>query len=829
MVKVAPEQEIFMDFRDIEVLPVLVIAADADFAKTIQKRLGTLDVFKKREVVCVADTAKSIKACLKLDSRYGLIFIDTRLSSIDPGELYKLADGQENGPIVVFVEDNDPHMEPLRDLGAPYFLQKELATPLALKDALRGSAQHFGLRSALKKSEHRFRAMADHLSDALVFIAPTAEKQKPADYAITFYNPSAADLFFTGKPLGNLQGCRAGDYLTAVDWETVEHLIAKVQRTGTSAETEVSTPIDNVTRWFRIQAVPSGNDIAVFFRDISQRKSYEERLNFSEKRFRDIADSFSDWLWEIDTEGMITFASRGRSKVGKGIRKGAHFSTCFLPEDRKKVREDLVEMFKIHEPFYDREYWGLDTEGMRVCWEVSGVPMFDADGTFIGYRGISKDVSIERASQDQLFYLANNDTLTGLFNRGRFYDELKRQIRTMRRYNRQGALMLMDLDRFKYVNDTFGHEAGDSLLINVAHVLRDAVRSSDIVARLGGDEFAVILPEVDPNEVISRTSQLLDKMKNAGFNYEGHDLSVGASIGVVMFPAQGNAAGELLSKADIAMYRAKQEGRNRMHVYDESAVRDHSMAQRIEVVDFILKCLDEDRVELHYQPIIPLQTGDRTVKHYEVLCRMIDDEGKIVPPIKFIETAEDFGLISRIDEYVCTKALARLKDARDEGRDISFAINLSGITFDDEEVLKRIGQILEESNIPPGKVIFEITETAALRDIGRAQRSIRELKRYGCEFALDDFGVGYSSFNYIKHLDIDYLKIDGSFVRNLLESEDDRVFVKALADVARGMSIKTIAEMVEDENVVQYLYELGIDYGQGYHFGRPKPKLLDEE
>jgi diguanylate cyclase (GGDEF)-like protein len=399
----------------------------------------------------------------------------------------------------------------------------------------------------------------------------------------------------------------------------------------------------------------------------------------------------------------------------------------------------------------------------------------------------------------------------------------------MRRYNRQGALILMDLDRFKYVNDTFGHEAGDTLLINVAHVLRDAVRSSDIVARLGGDEFAVIMPEVDPNEVINRTSQLLDKMKNAGFNYEGHDLSVGASIGVVMFPAQGNAAGELLSKADIAMYRAKQEGRNRMHVYDESAVRDHSMAQRIEVVDFILKCLDEERVELHFQPIIPLQTGDRTVKHYEVLCRMIDDAGNIVPPVKFIETAEDFGLIARIDEYVCTKALRRLKAARDEGRDISFAINLSGITFDDEEVLKRIGQILEESNIPHGKVIFEITETAALRDIGRAQRSIRELKRYGCEFALDDFGVGYSSFNYIKHLDIDYLKIDGSFVRNLLESEDDRVFVKALADVARGMSIKTIAEMVEDESVVQYLYELGIDYGQGYHFGRPKPKLLDEE
>ena len=818
-----------MDFKDIEILPVAVIAAEEDFAKTIRDRLLTVDVFKERTVVCVADSVKKIKTCLSVDNRYGLIFIDTRLSSMAPADVYALADAQENGPIVVLVEDDDPHMEALRDLGAPYFLQKELAAPVALKDALRGSAQHFGLRSALKKSEHRFRAMADHLSDALVFIAPTAPKQKPADYEITFLNPPAADLFFDGKAPKALQGARAGDYLKAIDWKTVEKLIAQVQRTGKNDETEVDVELAGKRAWFRVQAVPSGDDIAVFFRDISQRKMYEERLNFSEKRFRDIADSFSDWLWEVDPEGLITFASHGRSKIGKGIRKGVHFSTCFLPEDRKRIREDLAELAKTKEAFYDREYWGLDTEGMRVCWEVSGVPMFDPAGKFIGYRGISKDVSIERASQDQLFYLANNDTLTGLFNRGRFYDELKRQIRSMRRYNRQGALILMDLDRFKYVNDTFGHEAGDSILINVAHVLRDAIRSSDIVARLGGDEFAIIMPEVDPNEVLNRVSQMLDKMKNAGFSYEGHDLSVGASIGVVMFPAQGNAAGELLSKADIAMYRAKQEGRNRMHVYDESAVRDHSMAQRIEVVDFILKCLDEDRVELHYQPIIPLQTGDRTVKHYEVLCRMIDDDGNIVPPIKFIETAEDFGLISRIDEYVCTKALERLRIARSEGRDISFAINLSGITFDDEEVLKRIGEILEEANMPQGKVIFEITETAALRDIGRAQRSIRELKRYGCEFALDDFGVGYSSFNYIKHLDIDYLKIDGSFVRNLLESEDDRVFVKALADVARGMSIKTIAEMVEDENVVEYLYELGIDYGQGFHFGKPKPKLLDEE
>jgi diguanylate cyclase (GGDEF)-like protein/PAS domain S-box-containing protein len=818
-----------MDFKDVETLPIALVLAESSFAVTIKERLLSLDVFQGREVVLVEDSLKNIQKHLQPTHHYGLIFIDTQLKSIAPVDLYKMADVQENGPIVVLVEENDPHMEALRDLGAPYFLQKELAQPLALRDALRGSAQHFGLRSALKKSEHRFRAMADHLSDALVFIAPTAPKQKPSDYAVTFYNPSASNLFFENKGVDELKTLRAGDHLGPVDWKAVEKLVSQVQLSGKSTEIEVCVNKGKSKAWFRVQAVPSGDDIAVFFRDISQRKMYEERLNFSEKRFRDIADSFSDWLWEVDTSGHITFASHGRSKIGKGIRKGVHFSTCFLPEDRKRIREDLERFAKTHEPFHDQEYWGLDVEGLRVCWEVSGVPMFDTDGTFVGYRGISKDVSVERASQDQLFYLANNDTLTGLFNRGRFYDELKRQIRSMRRYNRQGALILMDLDRFKYVNDTFGHEAGDSLLINVAYVLRDAIRSSDIVARLGGDEFAIIMPEVDPNEVITRTNQLLDKMKNAGFNYEGHDLSVGASLGVVMFPAQGNAAGELLSKADIAMYRAKQEGRNRLHVYDESAVRDHSMAQRIEVVDFILKCLDEGRVELHYQPIIPLQTGDRTVKHYEVLCRMIDDEGNIVPPVKFIETAEDFGLISRIDEYVCTKALARLKAARDEGRDISFAINLSGITFDDEEVLKRIGQLLEESNIPAGKIIFEITETAALRDIGRAQRSIRELKRYGCEFALDDFGVGYSSFNYIKHLDIDYLKIDGSFVRNLMESEDDRVFVKALADVARGMSIKTIAEMVEDEGVVQYLYDLGIDYGQGYHFGRPEPKLLDEK
>lgn len=609
--------------------------------------------------------------------------------------------------------------------------------------------------------------------------------------------------------------------------------VAQAVRTAMKANEPYQTEVDIVpangkeVRSFAVLVVPSSDNVVVALRDLEPQRRLERKLLDAEQRFTDIADSFTDWLWEIDPQMKVTYVSRGRNRSHVTVRSGVSFISCFAPEDRPRIKKEFEALIARHEPFYDFEYWGSDAQGLRVCWSVSGVPALDSEGRLLGFRGVARDISSEKSSQDQLYYMANNDQLTGLFNRGRFYDELARAVRDMRRHSKQGVLVLLDLDRFKYVNDTFGHEAGDSMLIHVSNLLSGQLEKDDILARLGGDEFAVILQGLSTVDAIKRVQKLLELLSEKPFTYKGQDVALSASVGMVMFPDQGTASGELLSKADIAMYRAKQQGRNRFHIFDETAVHDHNMAKRLEVVDFIVRCLEEGRIELHYQPIVPLQQPGK-IRHYETLCRMIDEKGNIVPPIHFIETAEDFGLIARIDEYVCEKTLKFLHDEIKGGRDLHLSINLSGLTFEDEETMGRIKDMLAEHKLPEGAVIFEITETAALRDIAKAQRVISDLKQFGCKFALDDFGVGYSSFNYIKHLDIDYLKIDGSFVRNLNDNEDDKVFVKALADVARGMNIATVAEMVENDELVKHLIEIGIDYGQGYHFGRPQPQLLDE-
>ena len=560
----------------------------------------------------------------------------------------------------------------------------------------------------------------------------------------------------------------------------------------------------------------------------SDLRQSQADLKEARQHFSDVAESFSDWIWEVDTNMKVRHVSKGRKQTAVLLQAGAQFINCFLPEDRQKVEEDFAKLFDRREPFYDYEYWGLDLEGRRVCWSVSGVPVFSEDDDFLGYRGVSKDISTEKASQDQLYYLANNDTLTGVYNRGRFYDELNRAIRQMRKQKDSGALMLLDLDRFKYVNDTFGHDAGDSMLIHATHLIRDVASDNATVARLGGDEFALIFTSITEDDVTQVADDILKRMAKSPFHHADHEVALSASVGVVLFPGQGSAAGELLSKADIAMYRAKADGRNRFYVFDEQHLKDHGMAKRLEVVDFISKALDDDRVHLYYQPIVPLQEDQQTVKHYEVLCRMTDEDGGIVMPFYFIETAEDFGLIQQIDIHMCRNAVAFLKARHKIGQDLTLAVNLSGITFDDEETMAKIRGMVLEARLPEGSVIFEITETTALRDIGRAQRAISSLKKVGCKFALDDFGVGYSSFSYVRHLDIDYVKIDGSFIRQINDNLEDRVFVKALNDVAKGMGIETIAEMVEDEDAEEHIRQIGIDYGQGYHFGRPGPHLLGE-
>lgn len=552
------------------------------------------------------------------------------------------------------------------------------------------------------------------------------------------------------------------------------------------------------------------------------------QLEVAETRFNDIADLCADWLWEIDTSLTLQFSS-ARRRPSDLAMKGQLFTASFLPEEKVRIEDDFAELARNPRPFYDKDYWSADRYGGRICWTVTGVPLQNMVGELIGFRGVARDVSQLKANTDQIYYLSNHDALTGVMNRQRLQDELARTIRVGKREQRTGALVVLDIDRFSHVNQTHGHAVGDTLLIHVAQVLKDNVRTGDIVARLDGDSFAVVLRDLRSEDIAARIERLQGALASRPLPLEKGALTLNISGGAAMYPADGDNADDLMSNALDALLRAKQRGPRKIEMYEVSSAQTQEAEGHLEWLEILNECLDagETRMVLYYQPIVPLSAKAKAAKneHYEVLLRLMDRDGALIPPGKFIATAEEYGLISRIDRLVTLRAIDSLQTMHKAGRNIHLAVNLSGKTFDNEEFLRVTKAALEKSGLPPKAIVFEITETALLRDLQQVKTFMTELRAVGAGFALDDCGVGYSSFNYIRQLELDFIKIDGSFVRNLHLNSDDQAFVKALADVAKQKNIATVAEMVEHEAALETLQGLQIDFGQGYYFSEPKPEI----
>jgi diguanylate cyclase (GGDEF)-like protein len=422
-------------------------------------------------------------------------------------------------------------------------------------------------------------------------------------------------------------------------------------------------------------------------------------------------------------------------------------------------------------------------------------------------------------AERNLVWLADHDPLTNLFNRRRF-QEIFQQILTMSvRYRRSGALLFIDLDQFKFVNDLNGHQAGDALLLLVAGSLRDALRQSDILARLGGDEFAIVLPEADRAQAVYAANKLLHDLKQVQFFAGGRQHRIACSVGIALFPAHGENLNVLLANADMAMYQAKEAGGDRWHLYAPGEQAKELLAARARWRERIDQALLDDAFELHFQPIYDIRR-DR-VTRFETLVRMRDGSGKLVFPDHFIPVAEQSGQIQEIDRWVISKAIARLAATPD----LVLSVNLSGRVLDDPSLPAWFRRQLADNGVEPGRLVVEVTETAAVANIQDAIAFMREIKALGCAFALDDFGSGFSSFTYLKQLPVDIVKIDGAFIRQLPTSREDQLFVKALTDVAKGLGKATVAEFVEDAATLALLRQLGVDYAQGYHIGRPAPQL----
>lgn len=387
----------------------------------------------------------------------------------------------------------------------------------------------------------------------------------------------------------------------------------------------------------------------------------------------------------------------------------------------------------------------------------------------------------------------------------------------MERHESNGALLFIDLDNFKYINDTLGHQKGDEILINFAHRLRARVRETDIIARLGGDEFAIILPYTDADQAQSIAMQIMElsRVNLQGKNDRLH--SVTSSIGIALFPEHGGDVEKLLTYADLAMYRAKEKGRNCVCTYSPDQKIHYEL--RMDWEERIRDALKNNRFVLHLQPISNIR--HKKIMGYEALLRMVDENNALTFPSEFLTIAERFGLIRDIDRWVVRRSIHLIAEQQFTDRGLFLDVNLSGKAFSDPELLPLIKQEFEATNINPATLIFEITETATIENMVDAHRLITTLKDMGCRFGLDDFGIGFSSFSYLKQLPVDFLKIDGSFISELKHNHTDQHMVRAMVEVARGLGKQTIAEFVGCEETVQLLSNYGVDYAQGYHIGKP--------
>lgn len=436
---------------------------------------------------------------------------------------------------------------------------------------------------------------------------------------------------------------------------------------------------------------------------------------------------------------------------------------------------------------------------------------------------VGVDITELREAEQRASYLAEYDSLTGLLNRHRFQDRLQATLDGAGARGGEGALLCFDVDEFKYVNDTGGHQAGDALLRAVARELQQLAPQPVIASRLGGDDFAVAFFPMDAAEAIQVARQINQKLGGVELPAPWRQHKISVATGIVLFPEHGRNSRELLANADLALFQAKEKGRGSWHLYSADEQLMERVVKRVYWVERIEQALSEDRFELYYQPIYGIK--EKAVSHYEVLVRLRHRDGAVATPGEFIGIAEATGLIRALDHLVLRKAIAKLAELSASDRATKLSVNLSGRSLSDPVLVDILKWELSQRQVDPSRLIFEITETAALEDFSAARNLIQTVQKLGCAFALDDFGVGFSSFQYLKELPVDYVKIDGSFIRNLAQNQDDQVFVRVLVDAARGFGKKTVAEFVESSQILALLEEYGVDYAQGYYVGKPDSVL----
>jgi len=666
---------------------------------------------------------------------------------------------------------------------------------------------------ALRESEERLRAILDNTT-AVVYI-------KDIQGRYTFINRQFENLFHI--KMDEIKG------KTPYDCFPKEIAASHIENDQKVFESkipmqfdEMATHDDGIHSYISVKFPlfdPDGTAYAVcgISTDITDRKLIEE----TKTRLSEITETTTDFVATATIDGRVLYINKAGRKV-IGIGENEDISNLSISDYHPKWASDLIQNEGIPDAIREGAWIGetafFSRDGREIPFSQVIIVHKNPDGTVRNLSTIGRDISERKRFETQIMFMANRDPLTNLLNRRRFHEDMEGWLAQTRRFGIKGAVLFLDIDNFKYINDSLGHQAGDKLLIAIADLLRERLRETDILARLGGDEFAIILPHADVSLAESVANQIRELVQYHTSVEKNYPPGITVSIGIAMFPGHGDTVETLLSYADLAMYRAKEEGRNRVCVYTPE--QKTQIESRLVWEKSIHEALNKDNFVLFLQPIMDI--SQNLIIGHEALLRMISEKGETVAPSSFLDVAERFGLIHDIDRWVVSRAIRLIQKLKQDNKPAYLEVNLSGRSFADKKLLPLIRNELAETGIDSASLVFEITETALIENMAAAQLFIAELKSLGCRFALDDFGVGFSSFNYIKHLPVDYLKIDGSFIRNLPHDTVDQHLVKAMVEVARGLGKKTTAEFVENEETLRLLREYGVDYAQGYHVGKPR-------
>ena len=564
---------------------------------------------------------------------------------------------------------------------------------------------------------------------------------------------------------------------------------------------------------------------------IMQLEDANQALVSEKEKAQVTLSSISDAVITTDVDGRIEYLNPAAEQLfavqldEARTKQLAELGTLLFEDGRIPVN-DLVA-YCLREgrlPPLFRNIILAGHDGREIFIEPNAAPIRGPDGQASGVVLVFRDVSQARDLALQLSYQTTHDALTGLFNRHEFEYQVKQAMRDVDVSGKEHSLLHMDVDQFKVINDTCGHIAGDELLKLYSFELSGLLRQGDILARVGGDEFGILLENCSVEQALTVATKIQELTQNFRFIWDGNTFNIGISIGLIGIDQKSDSVMSILSRVDAACHMAKEVGRNNIYVHDEEDQALHARHGEMQWTPRITRALEEQRMVLYYQPIAHFDAMADLSSHYEILIRMLDESGNLIPPGNFLPAAERYNLIATIDQWVISTYFRWLAEHPAHLKALELgSINLSGRSLGDEACLNHIENQIREFAIPPEKICFEITETEAIRNLTKAQYFIGRLQNHGCSFALDDFGSGLSSYAYLKNLPVDFLKIDGMFVKDIVSDPTNHAMVESINHIGHVMGRKTIAEFVENQAIVEMLGNLGIDYMQGYGIAKPRP------